>query len=351
MSGSWLEWLPFVWDVTKRPILVVLRHWKPVVRGFGFQYFPHRAALHKTYSSLGSRLETAHSVDAMWVVGAAFFDDGINVHKVKRLILPNPDSRSALYYFSSVSQSHGPGLIRSITQKAQKAGATVRWCDEFLFQSITLVDTDEPTGWAHFEAALPNGQMNMRAGYTIFKRRSPDAVQELAEIFQKIWDGSKSPADIQDQSKHTLVATALEPLEIFYDPSDPEDRFAREWASESGDKFIGRYWVGVRNNGNLTLQDVSLRALTNNFVMTTIAISHLSSDGIPSEPILFQQNHLHPGVLEIVELFGFQSAGSETEPALMTRHVFQVQARAKDTRAVTADFEYDPSSRPRIRRL
>jgi hypothetical protein len=165
------------------------------VKAAGFFWFPDRAALTKQYPYLGDRLDGHSIVWALWPVGANFFDDGKNTHLVKRLILPDPGSDSAIFYFNSISQDHALSLIKSTTLKAQKIGASVRWSSHFPFNSITLVDPQKPSGWAHLETALPYCTTIDRAGYTIYKHRSAEAVDRLATVFQEIWDRSSEPRD------------------------------------------------------------------------------------------------------------------------------------------------------------
>jgi hypothetical protein len=163
----------------------------PSVKSYGFQFFPDRASINKQYESLGNKLEKASAVLAIWPVGTTFFDAQKNTHVVKKLILPNPDSESAKYFFQSVAQNHGRDLIKAATEKARKAGAKVRWSKHFLFNSITLVDHDLPMGWAHVEAVLPHFTTESRPGYTIYKHRSTESVQRLAALFSDLWDDSE----------------------------------------------------------------------------------------------------------------------------------------------------------------
>ncbi len=168
----------------------------PWVKTYGFQYYPNRAALDRQVPSLGDHLNGAKSLDAIWVVGTRFFDAGKNTHIVRRLILPNPESDSAKYYFTSIDQHHVRGMIEKMSAKAQKVGTKVRWTDQFLFHAITLVDTDDPMGWVYVESVLPHAKTEQRSGYTIYKHRSEQAVRDLVEIFKDIWDDSKDAPDV-----------------------------------------------------------------------------------------------------------------------------------------------------------
>lgn len=124
---------------------------------------------------------------------------------IKRLILPNPESELAKFYFDSVEQDHARLNIRSTTAKAVKNNIEVRWCDHFPFHSITIVDPAEPSGWAYVENALPYYATEERPGYTISRQRQREAMTNLIEMFEKTWKNSRSP-DFE------RVPTAAKPL-------------------------------------------------------------------------------------------------------------------------------------------
>jgi len=169
------------------------KHGGPTVKTYGFRYFPRRACIDKEHESLGMRFANASSVWAMWPVGAKFFDARQQTHVVKRLILPHPESESTKFFFDSINQGQPVrDLIKHVTERAYAAGADVRWCDHFLYNAITLVDYDDPMGWAHVESVLPFCITENRPGYTIYKHRSAESVMNLVDVFLKVWDASKS---------------------------------------------------------------------------------------------------------------------------------------------------------------
>ena len=121
----------------------------------GFKFFPQRTELTRSHGTLGDRLAEVYYADAIWVIGAKFYNDRINTHLVKRLILPDPGSNSFNFYANSVDQGSADEDIKNTTKRARKAGAKVRWCKEVLGQSIVLADTNRESGWVHVEAVLP----------------------------------------------------------------------------------------------------------------------------------------------------------------------------------------------------
>src|SRR4051794_25442295 len=116
-SLHWMHTTGQTWRILRFLCIPQLAGWllrkcgRPWVKSYGFQYFPDRAALDREHSSLGKRLSGATSLSAIWVVGQKFFDAGENVHVMKRLILPNPNSTSAGYYLQSLGQQHGLRVI------------------------------------------------------------------------------------------------------------------------------------------------------------------------------------------------------------------------------------------------
>jgi hypothetical protein len=164
----------------------------PAVKTYGFQYFPRRAYIDKEHESLGLRFANVSCVWAIWPVGAKFFHARQQTHVMKRLILPHPESESAKFFFKSTGQGQRVrDLIREATEQAYAAGAEVRWCPQFLYNAITLVDYDDPMGWAHVESVLPFCITDNRPGYTIYKHRSAESVRNLYEVFLKVWDISE----------------------------------------------------------------------------------------------------------------------------------------------------------------
>jgi hypothetical protein len=130
---------------------------------------------------------------------------------MKRLILPNPGSSSAKFYFNSIDQNHARLDIRSTTSKAIKAGIEVRWCDEFFFHSITIADPSSPDGWVYIEHALPYYSTEERPGYTIHRKGQPETVSVLINKFEEIWNKAKVVTD-EELAIYPHVTPQLEPM-------------------------------------------------------------------------------------------------------------------------------------------
>ncbi len=194
--GTWLiaaDDANKLWGLT-RPLAHRLRNRRRarvIYAGGGFEFYATRQALNIEHPSLGKRLANANvqSVDAAWPIGQNFYHQKEELHRVKRLLLPRPEA--AEYYAKTVGQSGVGAAIREVTKLALKRPETkVAWCKVFLGASVTLVDTDKPTGWVHVEPTLPYSIMRLRSSYTIYKRHSEEAVMEMQRIFNELWEGA-----------------------------------------------------------------------------------------------------------------------------------------------------------------
>ena len=117
-----------------------------------------------------------------------------------------------------------------------------------------------------------------------------------------------------------------------------------------------RYWVWLKNaSTEKTLYDVTLRAKAGKFVHETIAIAHQRPGKLlQSEPVLLERQELHPEVVEKVMLFGIsldECADEGARDFFSRIHKFTLEARARDTKTVTADFEFNPQATPMLRRI
>jgi hypothetical protein len=52
----------------------------------GFEFFPDRESLVKTYGTLASRFANVSCVSAMWVIGQKFYHSDENTDRIKRLL-------------------------------------------------------------------------------------------------------------------------------------------------------------------------------------------------------------------------------------------------------------------------
>jgi hypothetical protein len=124
--------------------------------------------------------------------GTRFFDAAEKYTRVQRLILPNPKSELAKYYFQTLGQEHALAIIRATTGKAKKLNVDVRWCDHYPFHAITLIDPRSPSGWALVESALPYCTTERRPSYEIARASAPETMDTFIQIFEDLWKDSSS---------------------------------------------------------------------------------------------------------------------------------------------------------------
>lgn len=112
------------------------------------------------------------------------------------------------------------------------------------------------------------------------------------------------------------------------------------------------YWVGIRNAGSVTIDDVTLRAREGWFVQNTIAVAHARDPvALEREPVVARLSHLDPGATEMVPLFGKDYHIGSADDVFRDVRRFALELRGRDTSIVVAELEYDPSRRPMIKML
>jgi hypothetical protein len=157
-------------------------------------------------------------------------------------------------------------------------------------------------------------------------------------------------AEIEKLKKELAALSPNKVLQIIYDTIDVRNVriLPNPYPNTPGMNGTTRYYVGLRNIGRKTIVDVSLRALHSNFVVSTISVAHQTPGRrIQKEPILAEDVELHPEVTEYIELFGIPTNVHDVTSGQIER--FTLEARARDTPLVRADFEYSPNTQPAIR--
>jgi hypothetical protein len=138
-------------------------------------------------------------------------------------------------------------------------------------------------------------------------------------------------------------------IQILFD--DTDDRYVRPIQTLHG-QTGERYFVGIHNPGSATLYTVTLRAQESWFVDNTIAIAHARTPmRRDREPLIAELPHIDPGATELIELFGKDYHNVSAPNVFSDKRSFSLEARARDTPTVVAEFEYDPTRRPMIRQL
>ena len=141
-------------------------------------------------------------------------------------------------------------------------------------------------------------------------------------------------------------------FEILFNDADPA--FVRPIMPAFRDNIVGeRYLVAIHNSAVTTLYHVTLRGKESGFVSRTLAIIHArpTEYGLREdrEPVIAILEHLDPGATEFIELFQIRYRAADE--VFQDIHRFVLEARARDTATMLAEFEYDPKRRPMIRMI
>ncbi|WP_407165987.1 hypothetical protein [Bradyrhizobium sp. ORS 111] len=156
---------------------------------------------------------------------------------------------------------------------------------------------------------------------------------------------------IADRAELRALRLRLRPaLELIFDHNDAEYvRPIPSLYSARGEFF----WIGVRNAGGQTLDDVTIRALDSWFTQEAIATAMGRRQRSNSPVEVSRWPALHPGAREIVQVFGlgYDSASSNPDYIFNTMQRFTLEVTARDTPTVRRVFLYDPKARPMFRML
>lgn len=154
----------------------------------------------------------------------------------------------------------------------------------------------------------------------------------------------------QKTEAEKLKAEAAPKLEILWNVLVRDERYGG-WHE--------MYLVGVSNKSSVSsLSDVTLRVQDGWFARVAIQPWVICpEDTLPSERRRFplmRFDELHPKATETRQLFGLSPPGhmvSNEADLFSQRRRFVLEARARDTVTVTAEFEYNPETRPMISRV
>jgi hypothetical protein len=116
-----------------------------------------------------------------------------------------------------------------------------------------------------------------------------------------------------------------------------------------------RLFIGIKNNGLTTLYGVTLRAQESWFTRAIIAVAHRSINAPTSqerEPILAEFDHIDPGAIERTESLGINYHNDRNpNDILASVQRFVLEVRAKDAKTVVCVLEYDPATKPLIKKV
>ncbi len=163
----------------------------------GVEFFPNRTLLLQQ-CSFDDLLGKTSKIDAIVVIGRTLHETELkNIRRIERVIFPCPDSTSSLHYAKSVTeQRHFQKNIAEATTSLREKGIQVRWYPHAIHHAVLIADGTSQNGWIQVEAVFPYSKSNLRPIWRAHSKQHEELVRSMQEIFNRMWDGSKSPDEI-----------------------------------------------------------------------------------------------------------------------------------------------------------
>jgi hypothetical protein len=159
----------------------------------GFEFYQNRDTL-GNMRSWAQLIASAKELDGLFVVGDTVTREQIDLHKVRRMLLPNPQSASVAFFAATMKQPEISDIIRRSTKAAQERGIDVKWLDEFVGYSLILLNKNDEDARVHVELVLAPMVASKRPSFTVWKRRFPSVFTEFRSAFDSLWERAKSPS-------------------------------------------------------------------------------------------------------------------------------------------------------------
>jgi hypothetical protein len=157
-----------------------------------FEFHPQR----ESHNWFIDQLKKAkNEVWCIWCVGGSALDNQyLEVGKIKKIILANPDDNELMLNFTDsnpdMAERHKKSIV-TLTKLAPSKGAEVRWWKGVSCNSLVLGDPNEAEGWIILDVLLPNLADSHRVLTVIYKKRFPELYNRLRDVFDKMWDKSE----------------------------------------------------------------------------------------------------------------------------------------------------------------
>jgi hypothetical protein len=157
----------------------------------GLEFFPNRQAL-AAVRPIKQHIKGAEAVWALWNVGTqASANDVVGTHRVKRLLLPDPNSRQLIIPLAQALRRDPEAVgwqIRQLTNQALEFGVVVRWFRCSVANTFTIGNPEKRrAGWVHFEALVPFIGANERPSFRIYESDFPALFAALIKAYDHIW--------------------------------------------------------------------------------------------------------------------------------------------------------------------
>ncbi len=172
--------------------------WVRMLRGI--RIYSNRTALNKKQSLLDI-VKSVETVEACFVTGATIFASEEMRAKVRRLLLPDPESDAFTQYCAMFQDNSSAKNILNTKDKALRANTPVKWTKSPLFNSFLIGDRDKHNAFVQIEFALPGLEQDKRPIMTIKKSTHPEEFRAFVNAFDKIWDHYSHDATARDGSR------------------------------------------------------------------------------------------------------------------------------------------------------
>ena len=164
----------------------------------GFEFCSNRAKLDQLRDQ-ETQLRRADAIDAAWASGIKAAKESKEIHRIRRLILPDPDSDSFKWFVDSL-----PSRVRlrndvlettRLIQDNHASTTKIRWSKQFVGASFMIGDSDQDSGWLHFEIVMAFCPATERPRFNLLKRKDPVAFSTFLKAFNDLWGDSLPPDD------------------------------------------------------------------------------------------------------------------------------------------------------------
>ena len=163
-----------------------------------FNFFQTRQLMEEVRGGLDRFLDGAPAFDAVLVAGRKFTEVSGKRTKIRRAILPKPDSDSVLHYALMVKDKSLPTLIEDTTEAFREQGTKVRWYPYLLSHAIMIGrdhrdDDDrevEDGSLVQVESVLPFVKPDKRPSFTIYRATYSESISIFQRVFSEMWKAS-----------------------------------------------------------------------------------------------------------------------------------------------------------------
>lgn len=160
------------------------RHWRSP------ELFLDRKAIESEFK--GDPLKGVATAQCCFLLARKFLERD-DYSKIKKLLLPDPDSESVKYLNSTLSPS--PNLsedIRQVIASAKKKNVNLKICSQFTGASWWIGDRDGVDPFIHIEVVMPHLARPNRPSFRVYKTQDPAFYNRHCEAFDELWENAKS---------------------------------------------------------------------------------------------------------------------------------------------------------------